>query len=88
MAERMLQFVRVAQENPQSGMSPPARLFDFDEIYARFAPPQAAVRPAVAANAGVPFCQVHCPFQQHPGLAETHRRGQPGRSLRSSVGHQ
>jgi hypothetical protein len=36
----------------------------------------------------VPFCQVHCPFQQHPGLAETHRRGQPGRSLRSSVGHQ
>ena len=64
MAERMLKFVQIAQATPEK-REVAARRFDFDEIYNRFAPPQAATQASRCSQCGVPFCQVHCPLSNN-----------------------
>ncbi len=64
MAERMLKFVQIAQANPEK-RTVADRRFDFDEIYRRFAPEQAAAQASRCSQCGVPFCQVHCPLSNN-----------------------
>jgi glutamate synthase (NADPH/NADH) small chain len=64
MAERMLQFVSVAQQTPEKREAE-ARRFDFDEIYRRFSPDAAKQQASRCSQCGVPFCQVHCPLQNN-----------------------
>ncbi|MBE9604118.1 NAD(P)-dependent oxidoreductase [Acetobacteraceae bacterium H6797] len=64
MAERMLQFVRLEQQTPDKRDAAERRT-DFDEIYARFAPEQAAAQASRCSQCGVPFCQVHCPLNNN-----------------------
>ncbi len=61
MAERMLQFVRLAQQNPDKRPAT-QRATDFAEIYARFTPPAAATQASRCSQCGVPFCSIHCPL--------------------------
>jgi len=61
MAERMLQFVRLSQQTPEKRASEDRR-HDFDEIYRRFAQPEAAAQSSRCSQCGVPFCSVHCPL--------------------------
>jgi glutamate synthase (NADPH/NADH) small chain len=64
MAERMLKFVHIAQANPEKrGVAD--RRGDFDEIYRRFAPAEAARQASRCSQCGVPFCQVHCPLSNN-----------------------
>ena len=64
MPDRMLQFVRLGQQNPDK-RSAIVRRSDFGEIYAEFAPPQAAAQASRCSQCGVPFCQVHCPLSNN-----------------------
>jgi len=64
MAERMLQFVRVAQRTPDKRAAT-ARRTDFNEIYAPFDPKQAATQASRCSQCGVPFCSVHCPLSNN-----------------------
>jgi len=64
MADRMLQFVRLAQQTPPKRPAE-ARRADFDEIYARFAPDAAKAQASRCSQCGVPFCQVHCPLNNN-----------------------
>src|SRR5947209_5779001 len=61
MPERMLQCVRVPQQQPDK-RSIPERRHDFAEIYRSFEQRQAATQSARCSQCGVPFCQVHCPL--------------------------
>ncbi len=61
MAERMLQFVSLAQHQPDKRASS-MRREDFAEIYADFDPAQAGAQSSRCSQCGVPFCQVHCPL--------------------------
>jgi len=61
MADRMLQFVSLAQHQPPKRASS-MRREDFAEIYADFDPSQAAAQSSRCSQCGVPFCQVHCPL--------------------------
>ena len=61
MPDRMLQFVRVDQQTPDK-RDVRARRIDFDEIYARYAAPDAAEQASRCSQCGVPFCQIHCPL--------------------------
>lgn len=64
MPDRMLQFVRLSQQNPDK--RPVAeRRGDFDEIYTRFAADAAASQASRCSQCGVPFCQVHCPLSNN-----------------------
>ena len=60
MAERMLQFVHLAQKTPDK-RAVPERREDFDEIYRWFDQSRAAAQASRCSQCGVPFCQVHCP---------------------------
>ena len=60
MADRMLQFVRLAQKTPEK-RAVPQRREDFDEIYRRFDQPAAAAQASRCSQCGIPFCQIHCP---------------------------
>jgi glutamate synthase (NADPH/NADH) small chain len=62
--DRMLQFVRLAQETPDKREAG-ARSRDFSEIYADFTPPAAAGQASRCSQCGVPFCQVHCPLSNN-----------------------
>jgi glutamate synthase (NADPH) small chain len=64
MAERMLQFVRLAQQTPEK-RAVPERRQDFDEIYRRFDPAGAAAQASRCSQCGIPFCQVHCPVSNN-----------------------
>jgi glutamate synthase (NADPH/NADH) small chain len=64
MAERMLQFVRLDQRNPDK-RDAAARRTDFDEIYKAFEPAAAATQASRCSQCGVPFCQVHCPLNNN-----------------------
>ncbi|UFN47388.1 NAD(P)-dependent oxidoreductase [Roseomonas sp. OT10] len=64
MAERMLQFVRLQQQQPDK-RSANQRREDFDEIYKRFEPSRAASQASRCSQCGVPFCQVHCPLNNN-----------------------
>ncbi|WP_182355282.1 NAD(P)-dependent oxidoreductase [Komagataeibacter europaeus] len=61
MAERMLKFVSVAQEQPDKRPAE-ARRRDFNEIYAEFVPAKAETQASRCSQCGVPFCSVHCPL--------------------------
>ncbi len=61
MADRMLQFVSLAQHQPDKRASS-MRREDFAEIYDNFDPAQAGAQSSRCSQCGVPFCQVHCPL--------------------------
>jgi len=61
MADRMLQFVSLAQHQPDKRATS-MRREDFAEIYADFDPAQASAQSSRCSQCGVPFCQVHCPL--------------------------
>ena len=61
MPDRMLQFVSVAQQTPHKRAAA-LRQQDFAEIYAEYAPAQAAIQASRCSQCGVPFCQAHCPL--------------------------
>jgi glutamate synthase (NADPH/NADH) small chain len=61
MTERMLQFVRLAQQTPDK-RDAATRRGDFGEIYAEFDAAHAAAQASRCSQCGVPFCQVHCPL--------------------------
>jgi glutamate synthase (NADPH/NADH) small chain len=64
MADRMLQFVRLAQHQPaKRGIT--QRKQDFAEIYQEFDPQAAAAQASRCSQCGVPFCSIHCPLQNN-----------------------
>ncbi len=60
----MLKFVTIGRNMPAKS-EPSARRDSWDEIYARFAPDEAAEQAARCSQCGVPFCQVHCPLHNN-----------------------
>ena len=64
MADRMLQFVRLPQRQPDK-REVTRRREDFAEIYADFDPAQAGSQSSRCSQCGVPFCQVHCPLSNN-----------------------
>ena len=64
MAQKLLQFTKIDQANPDK-RSAEARRHDFDEIYAAFAPDAAQTQASRCSQCGVPFCQVHCPLNNN-----------------------
>jgi glutamate synthase (NADPH/NADH) small chain len=64
MAERMLQFVRLSQAQPEK-RDVAARRSDFGEIYQEFAAGAAAEQASRCSQCGVPFCSIHCPLNQN-----------------------
>jgi glutamate synthase (NADPH/NADH) small chain len=64
MPERMLQFVRLGQHQPEKrGVD--QRRHDFSEIYQEFDAPAAAAQASRCSQCGVPFCSIHCPLQNN-----------------------
>ncbi len=64
MAERMLKFVDLPQQQPDKRQVPERRA-DFDEIYRRFTEAQARRQSSRCSQCGVPFCQTHCPLHNN-----------------------
>jgi glutamate synthase (NADPH/NADH) small chain len=64
MADRMLQFVRLDQRNPEK-RDATLRREDFGEIYKPFEPAHAGEQASRCSQCGVPFCQVHCPLNNN-----------------------
>ncbi len=64
MADRMLQFVNLPQQQPEKRDALQRRV-DFNEIYDDFAVSQAAAQSARCSQCGVPFCSVHCPLSNN-----------------------
>jgi len=64
MAERMLQFVRLQQHQPDKRPADQRRA-DWAEVYQAFQPAAAAQQASRCSQCGVPFCQVHCPLNNN-----------------------
>ena len=64
MAEKMLQFVRLQQRQPDK-RDAGARRADWAEVYQPFAQEAAAKQSSRCSQCGVPFCQVHCPLNNN-----------------------
>ncbi|MGF1606089.1 MAG: NAD(P)-dependent oxidoreductase [Rhodothalassiaceae bacterium] len=60
----MLRFVDVDQATPDKRAAEQRRS-DFGEIYRNYAQERAAEQAARCSQCGVPFCQVHCPLNNH-----------------------
>ena len=61
---RMLQFVRLSQQQP-SKRPVAARREDFAEIYKDFDPAEAGNQASRCSQCGIPFCAVHCPLNNN-----------------------
>ena len=61
---RMLSFISVDQAFPQKRPAE-ARAHDFEEISIGFLQAKAEEQASRCSQCGVPFCQVHCPLQNH-----------------------
>jgi glutamate synthase (NADPH/NADH) small chain len=64
MAEKMLQFVRLEQRQPDKRDSG-VRRADWAEVYQPYAAEAAAAQASRCSQCGVPFCQVHCPLNNN-----------------------
>ena len=64
MAEKMLQFVRLSQHQPDKRPVTERRA-DWAEVYERFEPELASKQASRCSQCGVPFCQVHCPLNNN-----------------------
>jgi glutamate synthase (NADPH/NADH) small chain len=64
MAQKLLQFTKIDQANPDKRTAEERR-HDFDEIYAAFEPDAARTQASRCSQCGVPFCQVHCPLNNN-----------------------
>ena len=64
MTDRMLQFTRLPQHQPDK-RDVTARRADFDEIYQDFAIPRAEAQSSRCSQCGVPFCSIHCPLNNN-----------------------
>ena len=64
MAEKMLQFVRLQQRQPDKRDAGQRRA-DWAEVYQPFAQEAAANQASRCSQCGVPFCQVHCPLNNN-----------------------
>ena len=64
MAEKMLQFVRLQQRQPDKRDAGERRA-DWGEVYQSFAQDAAAAQASRCSQCGVPFCQVHCPLNNN-----------------------
>jgi glutamate synthase (NADPH/NADH) small chain len=64
MAEKMLQFVRLAQHQPDKRAATDRRA-DWAEVYRPFVAEAAAEQASRCSQCGVPFCQVHCPLNNN-----------------------
>jgi len=64
MAEKMLQFVRLQQRQPDK-REPSTRRADWGEVYQAFAQEAAGAQASRCSQCGVPFCQVHCPLNNN-----------------------
>ncbi|MBR0672220.1 NAD(P)-dependent oxidoreductase [Neoroseomonas soli] len=64
MAEKMLQFVRLQQRQPEK-RDASERRDDWGEVYRPFAAEAAAQQASRCSQCGVPFCQVHCPLNNN-----------------------
>ena len=64
MADRMLQFVRLHQHQPDK-REVGQRREDFSEIYRRFDTAEARAQSSRCSQCGVPFCSVHCPVNNN-----------------------
>ena len=64
MPDRMLQFVRLPQQQPPK-RPVTMRREDFAEIYRDFDPAEAGSQSSRCSQCGVPFCQIHCPLSNN-----------------------
>ena len=64
MAEKMLQFVRLAQHQPDKRAATDRRA-DWAEVYRPFVAEAASEQASRCSQCGVPFCQVHCPLNNN-----------------------
>ncbi len=64
MAERMLKFVSLPQQQPAKRAVAERRV-DFDEVYRSFEAREAAAQASRCSQCGVPFCSVHCPLSNN-----------------------
>ncbi|MFM7302921.1 MAG: NAD(P)-binding protein, partial [Alphaproteobacteria bacterium] len=64
MAEKMLQFVRLAQHQPDKRVATERRA-DWNEVYRPFVADAATEQASRCSQCGVPFCQVHCPLNNN-----------------------
>ncbi len=64
MTTELLRFVALDRDPPEKRPAD-ARRRDFDEIYALFAPDEAAAQASRCSQCGIPFCQVHCPLHNN-----------------------
>lgn len=64
MPEQMLKFVNVDRQTPEKRLSEQRRQ-DFKEIYEVFEPNSANVQASRCSQCGIPYCQIHCPVNNH-----------------------
>ena len=64
MPDKMLKFVKIAQENPAK-REVLSRKEDFNEIYKEFIHDKAKEQSSRCSQCGVPFCQIHCPLNNN-----------------------
>ncbi len=64
MTEKMLTFVKIAQESPPK-RDCTKRKEDFNEIYNEYVKEKAKEQSSRCSQCGVPFCQIHCPLSNN-----------------------